>query len=97
VKGLEQTDFRVYPARFGLAVLPSKKQLLVYGFVKATNRNDACAYIFNLETQHWTRIDEFGLPGLQLSSACLIDPNHIFIMGDADKNCQIINLALPTM
>jgi len=97
VKGLEQTDYRVYPAGFAVVVLPSMKQLLVYGFVKSLNRNDACAYIFNLETQNWTRIDEFGLPPLQLSSGCMIDNNHIFIIGELDKNCQIINLALPTM
>jgi len=97
MKGLEQSEFRVYPAAFATVVLPSQKQLLVYGFVKTTNRNNACAYIFNLETLNWTRIDEFEIPPLQLSSGCLIDENHIYIFGETDKYGMLINLEIPSM
>jgi N-acetylneuraminic acid mutarotase len=97
MKGLEQSEFKVYPAAFATVVLPSQKQLLVYGFVKTTNRNNACAYIFNLDTLNWTRIDEFEIPSLQLASGCLIDENHIYIFGETDKYGKLINLVLPTM
>jgi len=97
MKGLESSDFRVYPAAFATIVLPSQKQILVYGFVKTTNRNNPCAYVFNLEKLNWTRIDEFDLPPLQLSSGCIIDPNHVYIFGEDDKHSKLISIELPSM
>jgi N-acetylneuraminic acid mutarotase len=97
MKGLEQSEFRVYPAAFATVLLPSKKQVLVYGFVKTKNRNNPCAYIINLDSLNWTRIDEFEVPPLQLSTGCLVDDNHVYIFGEGEKYGELINITLPSM
>jgi len=83
ITGMSQTQYRVYPAAFGLFFLAETNQILAYGLGKCRDEpQDPRIYLLDLESGIWTKLGNItDLPVISCPTGCMINNKEAVVLG----------------